>query len=270
VFITAVPITKLFAWGHVCVCVFITAGPSTKLFTWGGGMCVTPRTMRTNQGPGSYLRLIAEQEGVVCRTTGCMSGQDIDMLETLDGSHDGSPTAPAAPHRDPAAGCSAAAAVRGSAAPSRRVHALCPLPRQTSSGNAATTRPSPPPRLSHFECANAARNCAENFGEQQAREWLEHRDLALSEMCLKGTPLLKSLLFESLPLWMSGPLCVLVEGPLAASNRGLHFFHGCTLAKLPAQVLYFVLRLAFLDSQVQQRPPPPLQQRCCLFLKIRA
>jgi hypothetical protein len=49
VFITAVPITKLFAWrgggnngGHVQremgrVCVYITAGPSTKLFTWGGG-----------------------------------------------------------------------------------------------------------------------------------------------------------------------------------------------------------------------------------------
>jgi hypothetical protein len=182
-----------------------------------------------------------------------MSGQDIDMLETLDGSHDGAPTAPVALHRDPAAGCSAAAAVRGREAPRRRVHALCPLPRHTLSRSAATTRPAPPSRLSHFECANAARNCAENFGEQQAREWLEHRDLALSEMCLKGTPLLKSLLFESIPLWMSGPLCVLVEGPLAASNRGLHFFHGCTLAKLPASVLYFVLRLAFLDSQVQTR-----------------
>ena len=46
VFITAVPITKLFACGgglmlKVCVfiteeaCVFITAGPSTKLFAWG-------------------------------------------------------------------------------------------------------------------------------------------------------------------------------------------------------------------------------------------
>jgi hypothetical protein len=121
------------------------------------------------------------------------------------------------------------------------------------SGSAATTRPAPPPRLSHFECANAARNCAENFGEQQAREWLEHRNLALSEMCLKGTPLLKSLLFESLPLWMGGPLCMLVEGPLAASNRGLNVFHGCTLAKLPTRVLYFVVVLAFLDSQVQQR-----------------
>ena len=44
VFITAVPITKLFAWwwgGKVedmCVCVFITAVPSTKLFAWGGGI----------------------------------------------------------------------------------------------------------------------------------------------------------------------------------------------------------------------------------------
>jgi hypothetical protein len=38
VFITAVPITKLFAGGgggtRSNVCVFITAGPSTKLFTW--------------------------------------------------------------------------------------------------------------------------------------------------------------------------------------------------------------------------------------------
>jgi hypothetical protein len=53
VFITAVPITKLFArgggeWrtcatrgyeprGDVCVCVFITAVPVTKLFARGGG-----------------------------------------------------------------------------------------------------------------------------------------------------------------------------------------------------------------------------------------
>jgi hypothetical protein len=48
VFITAVPNTKLFAWGEEDsglaisgvpgskgVCVFITAGPSTKMFTWG-------------------------------------------------------------------------------------------------------------------------------------------------------------------------------------------------------------------------------------------
>jgi hypothetical protein len=40
VFITAVPLIKLFAWGGECVfivCVFITAGPSTKLFAWEGG-----------------------------------------------------------------------------------------------------------------------------------------------------------------------------------------------------------------------------------------
>ena len=192
-----------------------------------------------------------------------MSGQEIDMLlETFDGSHDGAPTSPAVPHWDPAAGYSAAAAVRGSAAPGRH----------KGLGSAATTRPAPPPRLSHFECANAARNCAEKFGEQQAWEWLEHRNLALSEMCLKGTPMLKSLLFESIPLWMSGPLCVLVEGPLAASNRGLNFFHGCTLAKLPSRMLYFVVVLAFLDSQVQQRSdlfsksPPPLPPSVLLLV----
>eukprot|EP00802_Teleaulax_amphioxeia_P026291 Tamp_27324.p1 GENE.Tamp_27324~~Tamp_27324.p1 ORF type:complete len:237 (+),score=26.57 Tamp_27324:27-713(+) len=139
------------------------------------------------------------------------------------------PAAPAAPHRVPPAGY-AAAAVRGSSSP---------IPH----------RPAPHPQLSRFECANAARNCAEYFGEQQAREWLEHRNLALSEMCLKVTPLLKSLLFESLPLWMSWPLCASVEGPLAASNRGLNFFHGCTLAKLPARVLQFVLILALFDFQ---------------------
>ena len=144
------------------------------------------------------------------------------------------PAAPAAPHRVPPAGY-AAAAVRISP----------PSPH----------RPAPHPQLSRFECANAARNCAEYFGEQQAREWLEHRNLALSEMCLKVTPLLKSLLFESLPLWMSWPLCASVEGPLAASNRGLNFFHGCTLAKLPARVLQFVLILALFDFQVQRHGP---------------
>jgi len=39
------------------------------------------------------------------------------MLETLDGSHDGAPTSPAALHRYSAAGCSAEAAVRGRSDP---------------------------------------------------------------------------------------------------------------------------------------------------------
>ena len=89
---------------------------------------------------------------------------DMEMLtDAVDGHHTGSPAEPAAAHRDPSDGYSAAAAVRGAAEPSRHVR-----PAQAPA-------PAPPPQLSRLECANAARNCAENFGEQQAREWLEHR-----------------------------------------------------------------------------------------------
>jgi hypothetical protein len=63
VFITAVPITKLFAWGggrgglglrrlvfhdNVGVCVFITAVPITKLFARGGGDSVSRRIVVVN------------------------------------------------------------------------------------------------------------------------------------------------------------------------------------------------------------------------------
>jgi hypothetical protein len=52
VFLTEVPITKLFVCVVVCVCalivcVFITAGPSTNLFAWGGGGIWDWRTCAT-------------------------------------------------------------------------------------------------------------------------------------------------------------------------------------------------------------------------------
>jgi len=62
VFITAVPITKLFSWGvdrdsggHVYLCVFITAVPITKLFVWGeaedsGGHVLRETTSRGLSG----------------------------------------------------------------------------------------------------------------------------------------------------------------------------------------------------------------------------
>jgi len=52
----------------------------------------------------------------------------------------------------------------------------------------------------------------ENYSEEEAQRWMEHRNVALSEMSLSLSPLLKTLLFELLPTWISGRLCTLIEG----------------------------------------------------------
>eukprot|EP00277_Geminigera_cryophila_P003202 CAMPEP_0179420886 /NCGR_PEP_ID=MMETSP0799-20121207/9436_1 /TAXON_ID=46947 /ORGANISM="Geminigera cryophila, Strain CCMP2564" /LENGTH=280 /DNA_ID=CAMNT_0021194585 /DNA_START=26 /DNA_END=865 /DNA_ORIENTATION=+ len=97
-----------------------------------------------------------------------------------------------------------------------------------------------------LDSANAARNLQENFSEEQAQTWLEHRNAVLSELNLSVWPLLKTLLFELLPKFMSGPICFLIEGPQATKNRGLNPLAGVTN---PLNLLWLIPTILIFDAQ---------------------
>jgi len=98
-----------------------------------------------------------------------------------------------------------------------------------------------------LDCANAPRNLQENYSDEEAQTWMEHRKIALSEMSLSVSPLLKTLLFEILPTWISGPLCTLIEGSQAATNRGMNPIARVTN---PLQLLKkLILALCIFDTE---------------------
>ena len=67
----------------------------------------------------------------------------------------------------------------------------------------------------------------ENYSQEEAQRWMEHRNVALSEMSLSLSPLLKTLLFELLPTWISGRLCTLIEGSQACLHACVYtILHG--------------------------------------------
>ena len=70
----------------------------------------------------------------------------------------------------------------------------------------------------------------ENYSEEEAQRWIEHRNVALSEMSLSLSPLPKTLLFELLPPWISGRLCTLIEGSQVCLNACVcmwYVMHAC-------------------------------------------
>ena len=107
-----------------------------------------------------------------------------------------------------------------------------------------------PRSLNHgLDCANASRNLAENFTEEQAFDWIEHRKVVLSEMSLSLEPVFKTFLFEVLPLWMSCPLCFCMEGVQAATNRGINLVAGITWTNFPQKIFWMILWVVILDAQ---------------------
>jgi len=88
----------------------------------------------------------------------------------------------------------------------------------------------------------------ENYSQEEAQRWMEHRNVALSEMSLSLSPLLKTLLFELLPTWISGPLCTLIEGSQVSLHACVCMWyvcmhvcmHACLYVRMYASMYMFV------------------------------